>query len=345
MYDSCAYFKSYGEGNVIYLLLYVDDMLVAAKDLKEVQNLKELLGSEFEMKDLGPAKRILGMDIHRDRENGVLTLSQGAYLEKVLRNFMMEESRPVSTPMGSHFKLSSTREDLRSEIHRVMESVPYSSAVGSLMYSMIGTRPGIAYGVGLVRRFMSAPSQVHWDAVKWLMRYIRGTTELKLTFKQDDQFEVKGYCDSDYASDLDRRRSITGYVFQVGGNTVSWRSGLQHIVALSTTEAEYMALAEATKEALWLKGITSELGFIHKKVEIFSNSQSALCLARNSVFHERTKHIDVRLHFIRDVVADGSVVVSKIGTLENPADILTKSVPVKKFEEGRSRLRVLGNDC
>lgn len=345
MYDSCAYFKSYGEGNVIYLLLYVDDMLVAAKDLKEVQNLKELLGSEFEMKDLGPAKRILGMDIYRDRENGVLTLSQGAYLEKVLKNFMIEESRPVSTSMGSHFKLSSTREDLRSEIHRVMESVPYSSAVGSLMYSMIGTLPDIAYGVGLVSRFMSAPSQVHWDAVKWLMRYIRGTTELKLTFKKDDQFEVKGYCDSDYASDLDRRRSITGYVFQVGGNTMSWRSGLQHIVALSTTEAEYMALAEATKEALWLKGITSELGFIQKKVEIFSDSQSALCLARNSVFHERTKHIDVRLHFIRDVVSDGSVVVSKIGTLENPADILTKSVPVKKFEEGRSRLRVLGDDC
>lgn len=146
---------------MIYLLLYVDDMLVAAKDMKEVQKLKEMLSSEFEMKDLGPAKRILGMDIHRDRVNGVLTLSQGSYLAKVLRNFMMEESKPVSTPMGSHFKLSSTREDLRSEIYRVMESVPYSSAVGSLMYSMIGTRPDIAHGVGLVSRFMSAPNEDH----------------------------------------------------------------------------------------------------------------------------------------------------------------------------------------
>lgn len=191
---------------------------------------------------------------------------------------------------------------------------------------------------------MSDPNEEHWNAVKWLMRYIRGTTELKLTFKKQGSFEVKGYCDSDYAADLDRRRSITGYVFQVGGNTVSWRSGLQHIVALSTTEAEYMALVEAAKEGLWLKGITSEFGFKQEKVEIFSDSQSALCLARNSVFHERTKHIDVRLHFIRDVIADGSVKVSKIGTLENPADILTKSVPVKKFEEGRSQLRVL-SDC
>lgn len=343
LYDSCAYFKSYGGGEVIYLLLYVDDMLVAARDMKEIKSLKELLGSEFEMKDLGSAKRILGMDIRRDREKGVLTLSQESYLCKVLRNFMMEESKPVSTPMGSHFKLTSTQQDLRSEVQKMMESVPYSSAVGSLMYSMIGTRPDIAYGVGLVSRFMSAPGQDHWNAVKWLMRYIRGTTDMSLTFKKGDSFEVKGYCDSDYASDLDRRRSITGYVFQVGGNTVSWRSGLQHIVALSTTEAEYMALVEATKEALWLKGITSEFGIEQKKVEIFCDSQSALCLARNSVFHERTKHIDVRLHFIRDVMADGSIIVTKIGTLENPADILTKAVPVKKFEEGRSCLRVLSN--
>lgn len=184
LYDSCAYFKSYGSEDMIYLLLYVDDMLVAARDLKEVQKLKELLSSEFEMKDLGPAKRILGMDIYRDREKGILTLSQGTYLCKILRNFMMEESKPVSTPMGSHFKLSSTKAEMRSELQEFMESVPYSSAVGSLMYSMIGTRPDIAYGVGLVSRFMSAPSQEHWNAVKWLMRYIKGTSDMVLTFKK-----------------------------------------------------------------------------------------------------------------------------------------------------------------
>lgn len=340
-YDSCAYIKSYGDGELIYLLLYVDDMLVAAKDMKEVKKLKEILSSEFDMKDLGAAKRILEMDISRDREKGILTLSQGGYLCKVLRNFLMEESKPLSKPMGTQFKLSSTKEELCSEVHSMMESVPYSNAVGSLMYAMIGSRPDIAYAVGLVSRFMSSPGTEHWKAVKWLMRYVNGTTNMKLTFKKQEKFEVKGYCDSDYASDLDRRRSITGYVFQIGGNTVSWRSRLQYIVALSTTEAEYMALAEATKEALWLKGITSEFGYEQKSVEVFCDSQSALCLARNSVFHERMKHIDVRLHFIRDVVADGSVVVTKIGTLENPADILTKSVPVSKFEEGRSCLRVL----
>lgn len=159
LYDSCAYFKSYGGDKLIYLLLYVDDMLVAAKDLTEVRKLMELLSNEFEMKDLGPAKRILGMDILRDREKGVLTLSQGSYLCKVLWNFMMEESKPVSTPMGSHFKLSSTKAELKSEIQEVIESIPYSSAVDSLMYSMIRTRPDIAYGVGLVSQFMSSPDQ------------------------------------------------------------------------------------------------------------------------------------------------------------------------------------------
>lgn len=177
------------------------------------------------------------------------------------------------------------------------------------MYSMVGTRPDIAHAVGLVSRFMSSPCKEHWMAVKWVLRYIRDTTDFKLTFTKPDKFAVRGYCDSDYAADLDRRRSITGYVFQAGGNTISWRSGLQHIVALSTTEAEYMALVEAAKEALWLKGIAGELGFLQEQVEIFCDSQSAICLAKNSVHHERTKHIDVRYHFIRDVVADGSLKV------------------------------------
>lgn len=316
-------------------------MLVAAKDLKEVEKVKEFLSKEFEMKDLGPARRILGMDIIRNRNQGTLVLSQESYIEKVLKKFGVTNSKPVQTPMGCHFKLSSTKEEDRAEKESEMRHIPYSSAVGSIMYAMVGSRPDIAHAVGLVSRFMSSPNTEHWNAVNWILRYLKGSSNYKLTFKKSDKFEVKGYCDSDYAADLDRRRSITGYAFQVGGNTVSWRSGLQHIVALSTTEAEYMALAEATKEALWLKRITCELGFPQKSVEIFCDSQSAICLAKNSVFHERTKHIQTRYHFIRDVIADGDLVVTKIDTKINPADILTKSLPVKKFEDGRSDLRVL----
>lgn len=285
------------------------------------------------MKDLGAARRILGIDITRDRKRGILQLSQQDYLEKVLRNFGMDDSRPVQTPMGTHFKLSSTRVEDKAVSECKMKNIPYCSAVGSLMYSMVGTRSDIAYAVELVSRFMSSPCKDHWMAVKWVLRYIRNTTDFKLTFTKSDKFEVRGYCDSDYAADLDRRRSITSYVFQAGENKISWRFGLQHIVALSTTEAEYITLAEAAKEALWLRGIVGELGFPQKQVEIFYDSQSDICLAKNSVYHERTKHIDVRYNFIRDVVADGSLKLSKINTKENPADLLTKSIPVKKFEE------------
>ena len=151
---------------------------------------------------------------------------QQEYLEKVLRNFNMLDSRPVLTPMGSHFKLSSIKPDDKAECEAEMKDTPYASAVGSLMYSMVGTRPDIAYAVGLVSRFMSCPSREHWSTVKWVLRYIRSSADLKLTFTKSKEFKVRGYCDSDYSADLDRRRSITGYVFQVGENTISWRSGL-----------------------------------------------------------------------------------------------------------------------
>ena len=127
------------------------------------------------------------------------------------------------------------------------------------MYAMVGSRPDLAYAVGVVCRFMSKPGVSHWLAVKWIMKYVRGALKLNLTFTKNEDFMIRGYCDSDYASDLDRSRSITGYVFTVGGNTVSWRSSLQKVVALSTTEAEYMALSDSVREGLWLKGICEEM--------------------------------------------------------------------------------------
>ena len=134
-----------------------------------------------------------------------------------------------------------------------MDDVLYANAVGSLMYAMVRSIPELAFVVGLVSRFKSKPSREHWGAVMWLLRYLHGTTEVCLNFSKSGHFEIEGFSDLDYSTDLDKRISVTGYVFQVGGNTVSWRSSLQHVVALSTTEAEYIALSEATKEGLWLR--------------------------------------------------------------------------------------------
>ena len=179
---------------------------------------------------------------------------------------------------------------------------------------------------------MNNPGIEHFKAVKWLMRYLKGTSTTGLVYgSQTDTSSVIGFVGSDYAGDLDSRRSQTGFVFQLNGCTISWKANLQSTVALSTTEAEYMACTEVVKKALWLKGITRELGMNQRTVAVFFDSQSALHLNKNQVFHERTKHIDVRLHFIRDVISEGSVKLSKVSTEDNPANMLTKVLPKAKF--------------
>jgi len=329
-FDSCVYIK-FVEGSPIYLLLYVDDMLIAAKSKKEITTLKKLLSSEFEMKDLGAAKKILGMEITRDRNSGLLFLSQQSYIKKVLHRFNMHDAKSVSTPIAPHFKLSALQCASTDEDFEYMSRVPYSSAVGSLMYAMVCSRPDLSYAMSLVSRYMANPGKEHWKAVQWIFRYLRGTTNACLKFGRTDK-GLTGYVDSDFAVDLDKKRSLTGYVFTIGGCAVSWRATLQPVVALSTTEAEYMAIAEACKESVWLKGLFAELCGDDSCINLFCDSQSAICLTKDQMFHERTKHIDVKYYYVRDVVAQGKLKVCKISTHDNPADMLTKPVPVAKFE-------------
>ena len=337
-HDSCVYVKEVSSGEYVYLLIYVHDMLIAAKSVAEINKIKKDLSEGFEMKDMGAASRILGIDISRNRSEGTLELSQSGYLNRVLDRFHMSEAKGVSTPMGAHFKLAS----VTSEEECVdTEKVPYASAIGSIMYAMVGTRPDVAQAIGVLSRFMGNPGKVHWTAVKWLLRYLKNSSDLKLVYTQGKDLQVQGYSDSDYAADLDRRRSTTGYVFTVGGNTMSWKSNLQSIVALSTTEAEYVALTEAVKEALWIKGLLSDMGIEQQKALVWSDSQSAISLSKNNSFHERTKHIAIKYYFIRDVIEEGDVEVLKIHTSRNPADMLTKCIPMQKFEAALEFLKLL----
>ncbi|XP_074318246.1 secreted RxLR effector protein 161-like [Silene latifolia] len=210
-----------------------------------------------------------------------------------------------------------------------MSRVPYSSAVGSLMYAMVCTRPDLAQSVSVVSRFMGDPGKEHWQAVKRIFRYLKGTSDVGLIYGGDRECLVSGYSDSDYAGDVDSRRSMTGYVFTLGGSVVSWKATLQPTVTLSTTEAEYMALTAAAKEGIWLKGLVSDLGLHQEQAIVFCDSLSAICLAKDQVHHERTKHIDVRYHFLRN---EKRIKVNKVGTADNPADMFTKPVPHSKFQ-------------
>lgn len=339
-YDNCAYTKVLPDGSRVYLLLYVDDMLVAAKSMEAIDELKKELSRRFEMKDLGAARKILGMEISRNRVTGELWLSQEGYLSRVLETYNMTEAKQTVTPLGAHLKMSAATESQVSNNEEYMKSIPYSNAVGSIMYAMVGTRPDLAYAVGIVSRYMSQPIRDHWLGVKWILRYIKGSLATKLCYKKSDDFRIVGYCDADYAADPDKRRSISGLVFTLGGNTISWKSGLQRVVALSITESEYMALTEAVKEAVWLKGLMMEFGYDQEAVEIYCDSQSAIALSKNNVHHERTKHIDVKCHYIRDIISNGTVEVLKISTEKNPADIFTKVLAVSKFQAALNLLRV-----
>ncbi|GJY62567.1 retrotransposon protein, putative, ty1-copia subclass [Tanacetum coccineum] len=345
-YDSCVYYRSYAPGEYIYLLLYVDDMLIACKSKAEIGSTKSLLKKEFDMKELGEAKKILGMEIVRDRSRKILRVSQSGYVSKILNNFRIDNGKSVKMPLGGHFKLSLKDCPVRDCDVERMSKVSYANAVGSLMYLMVCTRPDIAYAVSVVSRYLANPGKNHWEAVKWILKYLWGTANVGLVYGTDrgNHVDVTGFVDSDYAKDPDKGRSITGYAFLVQGCVVSWKATLQHVVALSTTEAEYMALTEAVKEAIWLKGLLEELGVELNTVAVNCDNQGAIHLSRNHVFHERTKHINVRYHFIREVLEAKTVKVLKVGTEHNAADALTKVVPGRKLQHCLELLKISCSD-
>ena len=237
--DHCCYVKFF-DNSYIILLLYVDDMLIAGSSIEKTNDLKKQLSKQFAMKDLGVAKQILGMRIIRDKANGTLKLSQSKYVKKVLIRFNMNEAKSVSTPLGSHFKLSKEQSPKTEEEMDHMSKVPYVLVIGSLMYAMVCTRLDIAYVVGVVSRFMSRPGKQHWEVVKWILRYLRSSSDTCLCFI-GASLKLQGYVDANFASDIDSRKSTTGFVFTLGGTAISWVSNLQKIVTLSTTEVEYVA--------------------------------------------------------------------------------------------------------
>ncbi|GKC18269.1 retrovirus-related pol polyprotein from transposon TNT 1-94 [Tanacetum coccineum] len=231
-----------------------DNMLIASQSLDEIETLKTRLKSEFEMKELGKAKVILGMEI----------------------------TKRVSTLLASQFKISAAMSPKNDAERAYMEKVPYANVVG--------IRITLEKDIGKL--------------VKWILRYIHNTIDVGLVFENGSSQWVEGYCDSDYAGDLDKRRSTTGYVFTLAKAPVSWKFTLQSTTALSTTEAKYMVMTEAVKEAIWLQGLLGELGIKQKFVTMHSDSQSAIHLAKNQVYHARTEHIDVRYHFIREILEE-----------------------------------------
>jgi hypothetical protein len=324
-----------GSGDSLLLLgVYVNDLIICGPDKKRIADFKDQMSKTFSMSDLGLLSYYLGMEVNQ--KPGEITVCQRAYATKIVEQCGMKGCNPVDIPMEQNSKLMPGKPDLARDVTK------YRSIVGSLRY-LVNTRPDIAFAVGMVSRFMETPTTEHWAAVKRIVRYIAGTTEYGCTYKSYAISELKllGFSDSDHAGDLEKRRSTSGVLFFLNGNAITWCSQKQRLVSLSSCEAEYIAAASAACQGVWLSRLIADL--TSSKVQSFRllmDNKAAIELSKNPVFHERSKHIDTRYHFIRECVANGVAEVEHIGTDRQLADILTKPLGRVKFIEMRQKLGV-----
>jgi transposase InsO family protein len=339
--DACIYIKWVNSKDCIILGLYVDDLVVAASNMKLVNEFKRAISGHYKMKDLGELRFVLGVEVIRDRPNRMLRLCQSAYVDQVLERFGASGCYHGHIPAAGYLpKLEGGKPDGR-----------FMSLVGALMYLSLMTRPDITYAVQALARHLQASGPEHWEAVMRVLRYLQKTKTLGITYRGDKESQVpklygmigipslKGYMDADWAADLNNRRSTTGYVFLMGGAAISWASKLQTTVSLSTAEAEYKAAAAATQEALYQRQLLADLGFKQEgPTVLYEDNTAAESLIKNPVLHQRSKHIDIKYHFIRERYQSGEIDVQHVSSKDQLADVLTKPLMRQPFELLRPRV-------
>ena len=328
--------------DIIILTIHVDDSTMTGSSAILQQEYKARINAKFELTDLGPISWLLGLAITRDRATRTLSLSQHAYINTLLRRFNLEDCKPVAQPLSPHVLFSTDQCPTTIEEKAAMRAVPYREAVGALNWVTIGTRPDIVFVVGQLARFMENPGRVHWEAVKRVFRYLKGTQDWKLVYGGGENQGLEGFADADGAMQ-EHRRAISGYVILIDGGAVSWCSKKQELVTLSTTEAKYVAATHAAKELIWFWRLFGEVFRpLEHPVVLHSDNQSAIALAHSQgQFHARTKHIDIRWHFIRYSIENGSIELIYCPTEDMTADLLTKPLPSAKAKHFAHALGLL----
>ena len=285
------------------------------------------------MTDLGEPSKIIGIEVTKNDES--IIISQEKYIENILKKEGMEDANPVSTPMDSNDKIKPNPDG--NEGNR---SNSYAKLLGELQFLTNATRPDIAYAVNKLSSYTANPSLQHVGAVKRVLRYLKGTKNLAIKYSTSPQENLHendnlfyGYADAGYAN-TDDYKSTSGYVFIVGGGAITWRSKKQTTIALSSTEAEYIALSEAGREACWLRNLYEEIGYTQKSPNIIKgDNDGSIAMARNPQFHKRSKHIATRWHWIRDLVQENIINIESCRDPEQTADILTKPLPRPKYNK------------
>lgn len=321
--DPCVFVLIKGEIRA-YLTIHIDDGLLVSNNATFMNDVIEYLKTGFEM-TITDVDCYLGVQIER-KKDGSIFIHQSNYAKKLLKKFNMDDAKTMAVPADPNQVLCKHEADGAVDF-------PYREAVGSLMYLSVATRPDISYIVGVVSRFLEKPAQMHVNAVKRIFKYINSSIEKGILFKNNVKLNLNGYSDADYGGDIDERRSTTGYLFLLGSTLVSWSSERQKSVALSTTESEYVAAAQAVKELLWIGLLLKNLQVsVIEKPNLFVDNQSAIRLIKNPEFHKRTKHIDIKYHFVRQKFGEGLFNLDYVRTELQLADILTKALGKQKFD-------------
>ena len=329
-------FTLHDEEAPVYMPVYVDDLLLASKSTGAIIRVKERLGAAFDVRDLGEADYFLSMKVERDRAAGTLSITQPKLTAELIEKFGMTESNGRTTPLSPALRLETPKEGEELDTTKY----PYQELVGSLLYLSVCTRPDISQAVGVLARHMSNPGKEHWQAAKGVLRYLTSTKALGITFGGGMHSELECYCDADYAGDINTRRSTTGYVFILNGGAISWNSKLQPTVAASTVEAEYMAASSAVKEALWIRRLLMEMDVPIDVPIIKCDSQGAIKLLKHPIASQRSKHIDVIHHFVRERVMRKEVSFEYCNTKQMVADMLTKPLAETGFVKYRAAMGI-----
>lgn len=314
----------------IFLILYVDDILVIGHDSNEIELVKRSLAKGFDMTDGGEISSFLGMKIERNLQRRTMRISQRRYLEALLDRFNMADCKASSIPMECRLRLDKGTEENRT-------NKPYRELIGCLMYVALTSRPDLLAAVNYYSQFQSCPTDMHWTHLKRILRYIKGTLDLGLEYTgRDDADMLSAFCDADWANDISDRRSVTGYLFKVFDCTVVWATRKQRTVALSSTEAELCALCEATCDGVWLTRLLEDVGYRSDvPIPYHEDNQSTIRIVQEPRDRSRLKHIDVKDCFVRNLVQQGSVVLKYVPTETQEADILTKGLPAGQFKRLR----------
>ncbi|KAM3302948.1 putative mitochondrial protein like [Capsicum chacoense] len=318
-----ALFVRYTSAGRILLSLYVDDMIITGDDHSGIELLKHDLAHRFAMKDLGLLRYFLGIEVAQSKKGYLL--SQTKYISDLFTRARLSDNRTVDTPLETNARYSP------SDGVPLSDPSLYRTIVGSLVYLTV-TRPDIAHAVHVVSQFVTAPTSVHWGAVLRILRYLRGTQFQNLLFPSTSSLELRAYSDADWDGDRNDRKSTTGFCVFLGDSLISWKSKKQDVVSRSSTEAEYRAMAVTTCEIIWLRWLLADMGVhISMPTPLHCDNKSAVQIAKNSVFHERTKHIEIDCHFTRHHLQLGTISLPFVPSSFQIADLFTKAQSASRF--------------